>query len=166
VKTWLAKIIFVGEIKMHNINMKENFAAYADEKFAVAFDLAENVNFGRLLLLLMGALGYGLLEIFWRGWTHWSMLLAGGICFFGINFLDERLPGITDGRKSLLCGLMITAVELIFGFLFNFVLGANIWDYSALPYNFHGQICLYYSLIWCVLAYFLLKLVRILRLGL
>ena len=33
------------------------------------------------LLFSFGALGYGLIEILWRGHTHPSMLTAGGICF-------------------------------------------------------------------------------------
>ena len=41
--------------------------------------LAAAPGFGQALLLLAGALGYGLLEISWRGWTHWSMLLSGGL---------------------------------------------------------------------------------------
>ena len=27
-----------------------------------------------------GGLGYGGLELLWRGRTHWSMLLCGGVC--------------------------------------------------------------------------------------
>lgn len=33
----------------------------------------------------IGAVGYSLLEILWRGNTHWTMTLAGGICFVGIH---------------------------------------------------------------------------------
>ena len=35
----------------------------------------------KIVLFSIGAMGYGLIEILWRGYTHWSMLTAGGICF-------------------------------------------------------------------------------------
>ena len=34
-----------------------------------------------LLIYILGAGLYGLVEIIWRGWTHWTMLLCGGACF-------------------------------------------------------------------------------------
>ncbi len=54
--------------------------------------------------------------------------------------------------KAALCSLSVTAVELIFGFLFNIVLNKEIWDYSNQPFNFMGQICLLYSALWGVLG--------------
>ena len=33
----------------------------------------------KIVLFSIGAMGYGLIEILWRGYTHWSMLTAGGI---------------------------------------------------------------------------------------
>lgn len=124
---------------------------------------AETPAFGQTLLFFGGALGYGLLEIFWRGYTHWSMLLAGGLCFVGVNYLDICLPNCGDWHKAWLGGLLITAVELLFGLLFNCWLGLNIWDYSLLPYNFYGQICLPFAVVWLCLVRLLLRLARWLR---
>ncbi len=119
--------------------------------------------FGQTLLFFGGALGYGLLEIGWRGYTHWSMLLAGGLCFVGVNYLDMRLPGCGDWHKAWLGGLLITAVELLFGLFFNCWLGLAIWDYSLLPFNFYGQICLPFAAVWMGLVWLLLRLARWLR---
>ena len=41
-------------------------------------------------IFLIGGLGYGLLEILWRGRTHWSMLLTGGVCFIALYKLFEK----------------------------------------------------------------------------
>ena len=35
------------------------------------------------LVLLLGAAGYPLAELCWRGRTHWSMALLGGLCLCG-----------------------------------------------------------------------------------
>ncbi len=132
----------------------------------IYWQLAATRGFSELLLGLFGALGYGLLEIFWRGCTHWSMLLAGAFCVFAIDHLDRTCGGIGDWGKACLGGLIITMVELTFGVVFNFWARAGVWDYSALPFNFQGQICLYYALLWVVIAKILLNLLRWLRRGL
>lgn len=129
----------------------------------VSLVLAASPGFGQLLLFFGGALGYGLLELVWRGFTHWSMLLAGGLCFCALNYLDTSLSDCGDWHKAWLGGLLITAVELLCGLFCNCWLGLAVWDYSRLPYNFYGQICLSFSIIWLALARLLLYLVRWLR---
>ena len=47
---------------------------------------------------------------------------------------------------------MVTALELLAGLLVNREFA--VWDYRNLPYNFHGQICLNYSLLWMPLTLF------------
>lgn len=128
--------------------------------------LAATEGFGEMLLLLSGALGYGLLEVFWRGFTHWSMLVAGSLCFCMIDYLDRNVAELGDWGKALLAALVITSVELIFGVVFNIYGKAYVWDYSALPFNFLGQICLLYAAIWVALARFLLPIRRWLARGL
>ncbi len=130
------------------------------------WQLACTGGFGKLLLLLSGALGYGLIEIFWRGCTHWSMLMAGAVCFCMIDELDKNVTELGDWSKAFLAALAITAVELVTGVVFNIYGHAYVWDYSALPYNFMGQICLYYALIWVGLARLLLPIRRWLAAGL
>lgn len=129
----------------------------------MALVMAESSGFARLLMLLFGAMGYGLLEVIWRGHTHWSMLLAGGICLLALDHMDRNCGGLSEGGRVWCAALLITAVELVFGVVFNIVLGADVWDYTSVPYNFCGQICLPYFLIWVGLAAVLVRLVRWLR---
>ena len=35
-----------------------------------------------LIVYSIGAVGYGIIEVLFRGYTHWSMLIAGGLCFY------------------------------------------------------------------------------------
>lgn len=106
-----------------------------------------------LMIFSLGACGYGLIEILWRGYTHWSMLGAGGLSFLGLSSLATRLK-----RHSLLlkgiagCGL-ITAIEYVFGVIFNLLLKKNVWDYSRMPLNLNGQICALYSFFWMMLSF-------------
>lgn len=117
-----------------------------------AWQLAASRGFGEMLLLLVGALGYGLIEVFWRGYTHWSMLIAGAIGLCVIDYLDENSAGLGDWGKAWLSSLILLSMELIIGVAVNIYGGGRVWDYSTMPYNFLGQICLYYALIWLLLA--------------
>lgn len=104
----------------------------------------------RFFLFLLGAVGYGAIEIGWRGYTHWSMLLCGGLAVLYLHRLSRsRLP---FWGQCLAGALGITGVELAVGLLLNRWLGLAVWDYSALPGNLWGQICPAYSLVWLALS--------------
>ena len=94
------------------------------------------------LLFCAGGLGYMGIELLWRGWTHSAMFLAGGTSFLLLGKLKDQPPWI----KALAGAGMITAVELTTGLLLN--RHYRIWDYRNTPFNFLGQICLPYSLLW------------------
>ena len=93
-------------------------------------------------LFCTGGLGYMGIELLWRGWTHGAMFAAGGTCFLLLGKLKDQPPWI----KALAGAGMITAVELTTGLLLN--RHYRIWDYRNTPFNFLGQICLPYSLLW------------------
>ena len=106
----------------------------------------------RLVLFGIGALGYGLIEVLWRGYTHYSMLTAGGICFCFFSHLYEKYKNAKLFLKAIVGSIFITCIELIFGIFFNIVLRKNVWDYSKMPLNVGGQICVIYSFFWVILS--------------
>lgn len=114
------------------------------------------------LLFLFGAVGYYLIEVAFRGYSHWSMALCGGICLCLIYLTNRRLSRRSLLLRALLGALIITAVEFVAGCILNLCLHWNIWDYSHLPLNLLGQITPVFSGIWfllsipvCVLSSFL-----------
>ena len=104
------------------------------------------------LMFPIGALGYGLIEILWRGYTHFSMLLAGGICFVTFAKIGEKFKKKTLLARAVIGSAFVTAIEFIFGVIFNILLKKDVWDYSKMPFNFKGQICLLYSIFWVALS--------------
>ena len=106
----------------------------------------------RSLLFCTGAVGYCLLELLWRGRTHWSMAAAGGVSFVLLSELFQKLRGFSLLVRCAAGGGVITGVELVFGLVFNRALHLHVWDYSALPGNLFGQICPLYSFFWCLLC--------------
>lgn len=118
-----------------------------------------------LALFYWGGVLYGLVEIIWRGETHWTMLLTGGACFW----LLDRLDGVS-GRDplALRCckgALLITAAELAAGLFFNRLLRLDVWDYSGRPFNLLGQVCPLYTLYWYFLCYPAFGILRLTRPG-
>jgi len=100
---------------------------------------------------VLGALGYGAIELCWRGHTHWTMLLLGGLCFALMYAVDTRTR-FRLWQKWLLCAALVTTLEFLSGCLLNLVLGWAVWDYSAAPGNLLGQVCPAYALAWLGLS--------------
>ena len=104
-------------------------------------------------LFLFGAVGYVLLETLWRGHSHWSMAAAGGISLLCMVKLFKKLKDTPLYFKSLVGGTVITAIEFVFGVIFNIILGMSVWDYSSVPGNILGQICPAFSVLWCGIGF-------------
>ncbi len=128
------------------------------KKFLNASLIAE---FG--LIFFTGSVLYYSIEVIWRGYSHLAMALLGGVCFSFLYCMERRFPEMPLLLFCILGGIVITLLEFITGELLNNFLGLDIWDYSSLPLNFRGQICLLFSFFWCLLSYpvfFLSKLMR------
>ena len=103
------------------------------------------------LICLVGAFGYGGLEILWRGYTHWTMLLLGGVCFLLLYRIVTRLR-CALWRRWLLSAAVITGLECICGCIVNLALNWNVWDYSGEPGNLLGQVCPRFFALWTLLC--------------
>lgn len=102
-------------------------------------------------VFLLGGGLYCCLEVLWRGFSHPSMAVVGGLCIVAISFLDDlRCP---TALKMLLAGLAVTLIEGVSGLVINLLWGWNVWDYSAYSLNLYGQVCLMYFFVWVLLAY-------------
>ncbi len=93
------------------------------------------------LLFLTGSCLYPALEMAWRGRTHSSMALAGGLCLCLIDRVCCSRLKDRDMLSRCTAGAgVITGVEFALGILLNRVLGLRIWDYSEVPLNLLGQV--------------------------
>ena len=102
-----------------------------------------------LILGTIGGLIYVLLELIWRGYSHWTMFLLGGTCFVLLGLINEILDWNTPLTLQMLIGCtVITVLEFITGCVVNLWLGWNVWDYSDLKFNILGQISLFSSIGW------------------
>ena len=105
-------------------------------------------------LAVCGGCLYVILELLWRGRSHWTMFILGGVCFVLIGAINELLPWgmplALQGVVGSLC--IVTPLEFVTGCIVNLWLGWNVWDYSNIPFNVMGQICLPFSALWVVVS--------------
>ena len=104
-----------------------------------------------LITSFIGGFGYCLIEILYRGRTHYSMFFAGAIVLSSFYYINQRYE-MSFLTKCLVGMLIITGIELVFGLVFNIILKERVWDYSSVPLNFLGQICVPFSLLWFVMS--------------
>ena len=109
-----------------------------------------------LFLWALGGTIYYTIEMIFRGFSHWSMFVLGGICilFFGQQGLW------TDWRDAMWkqvirCTMFVTAGEFITGIIVYKFMNWKVWDYSDQPLNLFGQICVPFVILFsglCVIG--------------
>lgn len=114
-------------------------------------------------IFIIFGISYFTLEILYRGYSHWTMILLGGIVSVLIGLINEVTPNMRMWKQMFLGTILITVFEFILGYILNIKLGLGIWDYSNIPFNIMGQICLPFSFLWFVLSYFIIMLDDILK---
>ena len=113
----------------------------------------KNVIFKYFILFIIGGFLYYCIEILWRGYSHWTMFLLGGLCFILIGGLNNYIPWeMSIIKQGVIGALIVTSLEFIFGLVLNLYLNLGIWDYSNMPFNILGQICLLFSIAWFFLS--------------
>ena len=87
-----------------------------------------------------------------RGFLNGPVCPVYGFGVLSVFALLNTIQGsgrqISDGMIFVFGIVLATAVELVAGWLLDVCFHARWWDYSDKPFNFHGYICLEFSLIW------------------
>lgn len=108
-----------------------------------------------MILGLVGGVIYIGIELLWRGYSHWTMFVLGGVCFVFLGWINEVIPWNMPLWKQAVIGtVIITALEFVTGCIVNLWLGWNVWDYSNTFMNLLDQICLPYIILWIPVAIF------------
>ena len=108
-----------------------SFGGWVVEVIFHAVALGKVVNRGFLNGPVCPVYGFGVLSVF-------ALL----------NTIQSGGHVMNEGMIFLFGVVLATAVELIAGWLLDVCFHARWWDYSDKPLNFHGYICLEFSLIW------------------
>lgn len=91
--------------------------------------------------------------------------LNGPVCpiyGFGMSLILLLVEPVQDNLFLLFVfsTLLTTALEFITGFILEKIFGAKWWDYSKLPFNINGYVCLKFSLYWGLICTFVIKIIH------
>lgn len=99
-----------------------------------------------------GGIIYGMVEVLTRGYTHWTMVLTGGIVFSVLYLINQKYQHSGLILRCLLGSLVITTAEFIVGCIVNIDFNMNVWDYSDEKFNLMGQICPLFAFGWFLIC--------------
>lgn len=104
----------------------------------------------KLILFLVGYCVYIAIEVTYRGVSYPLMGIVSGIAMLLIDRLNDEISWDLDLiLQASIFSAMITLLELCIGEFANRThLIPVMWDYTNLPLNFDGVICLPFSIIW------------------
>jgi uncharacterized membrane protein len=104
-----------------------------------------------------------IIEVIYRSWTQRRFVNAGFLFgpfvpLYGMGaLLVLALGSLLASYHPLLLltaiGIVLTVLEYLFGYLSEKFFGLKLWDYSENRFNLHGRVCLFFSIVWAVLAY-------------
>lgn len=113
-----------------------------------------------IFIFLFGGFGYGLLEILFRGFTHWSMIITGGSALLILYLINLALPNTPTILKAFIGALSITIIEFSVGIIVNKVFSFGVWDYTGSPGNILGIITPSFSLIWFMISLIMISVFK------
>lgn len=114
-----------------------SFLGWVVEVVFHAVNLGKIVNRGFLNGPVCPVYGFGMLAVLAAG-NAVSMYADPGSDVTQLNAGELFLFGI----------VLATVIELVAGWMLDKLFHARWWDYSDKPFNFHGYICLEFSIIW------------------
>ncbi len=108
-----------------------------------------------IILFTVGFCLYITMEVLFRGYSFPLMGVCAGLVIVLLDKINDYISWDIDILVQCILGmLMVTIMELIIGTIF---LDTNLlpvmWDYSNLPLNFRGIICIPFMALWMILSF-------------
>ena len=96
-----------------------------------------------MFLMAAGGSLYYLIEIGFRGYSHWTMFMLGGLALTFCSFQGEVMHWSEPLWLQIFRAvLFLTSLEFTTGIICNKWLKIGIWDYRDQSFQLWGQICL------------------------
>ena len=85
-------------------------------------------RFFEITVFILGGMAYGLMEVLFRGHTHWSMVITGGACVLTLYLIMDWTMNLPLVVAALAGAGIITFYEFCVGLLVNVSFGWHVWD--------------------------------------
>lgn len=154
---------------------KRRFLTAAPANGTIDLEERESDHFARglgiyklLLILFIGSFAGVVVELMWCLIRNGYLESRSGLVYGPFNLLyGAGAVALTvclyrfrnrSGWISFLGGMLVgTVVEYLCSWGQEALFGSRSWDYSTMPFNLNGRVCLLYSIFWGVLGVFWIK---------
>lgn len=112
-----------------------------------------NNIYKKIVLFLVGYCAYIAIEVSYRGWSGIVSGVMGGVAFVLIDAINDEISWDVDLLiQGIMGSAIITFFELTVGELIKINGLLPMWNYSNMPLNFDGVVCLPFSLVWIIIS--------------
>lgn len=102
-----------------------------------------------LFIWTLGGCVYYTIEVVFRGFSHWSMFVLGGLALVFCTFQGQTMHWTEPLWLQLLRAVIfVTSLEFITGIIVNKWFKLAVWDYSDQPLQLWGQICVPFMILF------------------
>lgn len=163
----------IDEIKLEEEKIKENLQKQKEkiQSKIVIEDPVVKITFKRILayFIIYSFLGFiieTIFGMFTKGVieSRQSCLYGPFCCIYGLG-AAVMIPGLQKFKKKnwtlFLAGAIEgSIVEYVISWLGEIVFHIKWWDYSNMPFDINGRICLLFTIFWGILALVLMRLIN------
>ena len=112
------------------------------------------IVFKNVVLFIVGFCLYITIETCFRGYSFPLMGCCGGLCVVILDKINDHISWDVDlFWQALSGGLLVTIMELVIGTIAKYTsLLPVMWDYSNLPLNLDGIVCVPFFIAWLFLS--------------
>ena len=112
------------------------------------------IVFKNVILFIVGFCLYITIETCFRGYSFPLMGCCGGLCVVILDKINDHISWDVDlFWQALSGGLLVTIMELVIGTIAKYTsLLPVMWDYSNLPLNLDGIVCVPFFIVWLFLS--------------
>ena len=148
----------INKIEHNNVkenNKKKNFTIWGFTIWKIIIYFIIYSILGYVVETLFGLVTKGVLE------SRKNFLYGPFCCIYGVGALVVIL-GLQKFKKNnytlFFGGILVgSIVEYFISLIGEFIFHIKWWDYSTMPFNINGRICLAFSFFWGILAIYLMS---------
>lgn len=117
----------------------------------------KNINkvlYKNSILFIFGFCVYITIEVLFRGYSNAVCGAMGGLAVVVLDKINDEISWDFDlFWQAVIGSLLITFMELVIGLISRYSsIIPVMWDYSNMPFNYKGVICLPFSIAWIFLS--------------
>lgn len=94
------------------------------------------------------------IEVLFRGYSYAMSGVMGGLAVIALDKINDEISWETDlAMQALIGGAFVTAMEFAVGAIAKYTnILPQMWDYTDVPFNLGGIICLPFTIAWTLLS--------------